>query len=177
MKKSGGKVLAAIFSPEESPSGKFRVLVDTRLGCSKNMRKSAKTVVDEIIRTGCIDRIPDCRGGRLVVRADCNSRGQAERFENQVRKTMSLFRKIKGGLGVIVSPFDDCPNGMEEHVTTSPTNKRVKICRLDRRTRKRFRNQTIPKGAKGPFRRCLELDAKGNCVRRGRPLVTTRSRS
>lgn len=50
----------------------------------------------------------------------------------------------RGGprLGIIISPFEDCPRGFEEIFVETPRNRKVKICRLDEKHRKKW----APKG-------------------------------
>lgn len=55
-------------------------------------------------------------------------------------------------MGIIVSPFQDCPKGFEEIIVRGGRNSRVKVCRLDEDHRKKF----APKGRpayKGALRR------------------------
>ena len=62
----------------------------------------------------------------------------------------------KGQLGIIVSPVDDCPKGMEEVTVKGGKNKRVKICRLGPGHRK-YEPDQRPKGK--PMRRKRGLRA------------------
>lgn len=59
---------------------------------------------------------------------------------------LSRFEGLSGikasKLGIIVSPFEDCPKGFEEIIVDTPRNKKVKLCRLDEKTRKKW----APKG-------------------------------
>jgi hypothetical protein len=71
-------------------------------------------------------------------------------------KIPEYLGKAKGRLGIIVSPFEDCPKGFEEIIVSTPRNKKVKLCRLDKDTRKKWAPEGKPyrRGAtKGALRR------------------------
>lgn len=64
---------------------------------------------------------------------------------NQELKEVGLM-----GLGIIVSPKDDCPKGFEKIITTSKLNKKVHVCRLAKGYRK-YEPHQRPRGK--PMRR------------------------
>lgn len=74
---------------------------------------------------------------------------------------------MKGKLGIIVSPFEDCPVGFEEIVVKTPRNKKVKICRLGPDVRKRYAppgRPARPGATKGALRR-RKIFARGVITR------------
>lgn len=77
----------------------------------------------------------------------------SQAIEGQGRTMQGKVVKLAGGkLGIIVSPMEDCPSGFEEILVKGGRNRRVKVCRLDEKHRKKF----APKGKPahvGPLRR------------------------
>lgn len=76
--------------------------------------------------------------------------------------------KMTGRLGIIVSPFEDCPAGFEEIIIKGGRNKRVKICRLNEQTRKK----SAPKGRpayKGALRRRTRIYPSPGVIKRDIP--------
>jgi hypothetical protein len=82
----------------------------------------------------------------------------------KLKSMSSIFRKLKisgksaklSGLGIIVSPEEDCAKGFERLIVTSPLNKKVHICRLA----PGYRKKDAPKGKparQGPLRRRKEF--------------------
>jgi hypothetical protein len=63
-----------------------------------------------------------------------------------------LVRLPKGQMGIIVSPFEDCPKNFEQIIVKGGRNKRVKICRLGPDVRKKYAPPGKP-AHKGPLRR------------------------
>ncbi len=74
----------------------------------------------------------------------------------RVAKVLAPKEVQTAQLGIIVSPVDDCPKGMEEVTVKGGKNKRVKICRLGPGHR-RFEPDQRPKGK--PMRRKRGLRA------------------
>jgi hypothetical protein len=59
-------------------------------------------------------------------------------------------------LGIIVSPFEDCPSGFEEIIVKTPRNPKVKLCRLDAEHRRKWAPKgrpATPGATKGALRR------------------------
>lgn len=89
-----------------------------------------------------------CRAGALVVIGKFS-----EAMEGRGAVMQGTLGKIPGGgLGIIVSPFEDCPKNFEEIVVRGGRNKRVKICRLGPEVRKKSAPAGRP-AYKGPLRR------------------------
>lgn len=100
---------------------------------------------------------------------------------------LSGKRGKKSKMGAFQECAIKCPEGFERVVTKRdkddiPT---VCICRLDPSTRKKFRGDKyrVPEEKRKPFgkwkspvhlRRCVELDEKGRCRKKGLPGVTLR---
>ena len=74
----------------------------------------------------------------------------------RVAKVLTPGATQPAQLGIIVSPVDDCPKGMEEITVKGGKNKRVKICRLGPGHRK-YEPDQRPKGK--PMRRKRGLRA------------------
>ena len=112
--------------------------------------KEAEAEVDRVcasmeVGTACRTQ---CRAGALVAIGKF-----AEAMEGPRAVMQGKLGKLPGGgLGIIVSPFEDCPKNFEQIIVKGGRNKRVKICRLGPDVRKKSAPPGRP-AYKGPLRR------------------------
>jgi hypothetical protein len=100
---------------------------------------------DESVGSSCRAQ---CRAGATAVI------GQMARAIEGPGATMQgkLVKLPKGQMGIIVSPFEDCPKGFERLSVKGGRNKRVQLCRLGPEVRKKSAPAGRP-AYKGPLRR------------------------
>jgi hypothetical protein len=90
-----------------------------------------------------------CRAGALVVIGKFS-----EAMEGRGAVMQGKLAQLPGGkgLGIIVSPFEDCPKGFERLSVKGGRNRRVQLCRLGPEVRKKYAPPGKP-AYKGPLRR------------------------
>jgi hypothetical protein len=116
----------------------------------RRVLEEAEAEVDRVcasmeVGSGCRTQ---CRAGALVVIGKFSQALEGKSSVMQGRLT-----KLAGGqMGIIVSPFEDCPKGFEQILVKGGRNKRVKICRLDSDHRKKYAPPGKP-AYKGALRR------------------------
>lgn len=132
--------------------------------------RKAETVLKDKCQDPMLGR--DCEraciyGGMTVVSEILRAYEADKRLPDYMKGIKGAKKPKAKGIGIIVSPMDDCPEGFEEIFVKTPRNKRVKICRLDEFHRKHWAPEgrpARPGATKGALRRRKEYS----------PGVTTR---
>lgn len=118
---------------------------DLKLTISQAEDEIRRVCNSEMVGSGC--RTQCITGGMIAIGMF------AKAVEGGGRTMQGTLAKLPGGkLGIIVSPFEDCPKNFEEIIVKGGKNDRVKICRLGPDVRKKSAPKGLP-AHKGPLRR------------------------
>lgn len=68
----------------------------TRIPCTRDNERQLRNIA-RAIPSACIDRRTDCHDDKIVVVADCPTKGAAGRFESLMSQAAEVLKAVKGG--------------------------------------------------------------------------------